>query len=103
MDSLDILCSNPLNLKNKLKSIEHRKIFCGPSKILKNISSLINICLRYFINPTKTLPPFPPSCIINVRSLIPNFDEFFTIKQLKKIKYKYCLATHVEIINLLKS
>ena len=53
------------------------------------------------MNPTKP-SPFP-SYIINVRSLIPNFDEFFTIKQLKKIKYKYRLATHVEIINLLKS
>ena len=56
---------------------------------------------KIFYEPHKTL--LPPSYIINVRSLIPNFDEFFTIKQLKKIKYKYRLATHVEIINLLKS
>ena len=101
MASLDILCFNPFNLKNKIIKIEHKKIFRGPSKILKNISWLINICLKYFMNPTKPSPS--PSYIINVRSLIPNFDEFFTIKQLKKIKYKYRLATHVEIINLLKS
>ena len=30
--SLDILCCNPLNLKNKITKIQHKKIFCGPSK-----------------------------------------------------------------------
>ena len=55
MASLDILCSNPLNLKNKITKIEHKKIFCGPSKILKNISWPINMCLKYFMTPTKTL------------------------------------------------
>ena len=34
--------------------IEHKKIFCGPSKILKNISWPINIHLKYFITPTET-------------------------------------------------
>ena len=33
MANLDILCSNPLNLKNKIARIEQKKIFCGPSKI----------------------------------------------------------------------
>ena len=66
--SLDILCSNSLNLKNKITKIEHKKIFCNPSKILKNISRLINICLKYLMTPTKTLCP-PPSYIINVQSL----------------------------------
>ena len=55
MASLDFLCSNPLNLKNKIMKIEHKKIFCGPSKILKNISWPINMCLKYFMTPTKTL------------------------------------------------
>ena len=55
MVSLDIFCLNPFNLKNKIKKIEHRKIFRGPSKILKNISWPINICLKYFMAPTKTL------------------------------------------------
>ena len=67
MASLDILCFNPFNLKNKIMKIEHKKIFRGPSKILKNISWLINICLKYFMAPTKTLRP--PSYILNVRSL----------------------------------
>ena len=49
------LCSNPLNLKNKITKIEHKKIFCGPSKILKNISWLINIRLKYSMTPRKTL------------------------------------------------
>ena len=36
MASLDILCFNSFNLKNKITKIEHKKIFCGPSNILKN-------------------------------------------------------------------
>ena len=60
MVSLDILCFNPLNLKNKIMKIGHKKIFRGPSKILKNISWPINICLKYFMVPTKYLRP-PPS------------------------------------------
>ena len=54
MASLNILCSNPFNLKTKIRKIEHQKIFCGPSKILKNTSWPINIYLKYFITPTKT-------------------------------------------------
>ena len=61
MASLDILRFNPFNLKNKIMKIEHKKIFRGQSKILKNISCPINICLKYFMAPTKTLPPpLPP-------------------------------------------
>ena len=59
MAILDILRSNPLNLKNKITKIEHKKIFCGPSNILKNISWPFNICLKYFMTPTKTLRPLP--------------------------------------------
>ena len=59
MASLDILCFNPFNLKNKIMKIEHKKIFRGSSKILKNISWPIYIWLKYFIAPTKPLPPLP--------------------------------------------
>ena len=38
MARFDILCSNTLNLKNKNTKIEHKKIFCDPSKTLENIS-----------------------------------------------------------------
>ena len=61
MASLDILCSNPLKLKNKVTKIEHKKIFCGLSEILKNISRPVNICLKYFTTPTKILRSAPPS------------------------------------------
>ena len=57
MASLDILCSNPLNVNNKITKIEHRQAFYGPPKILKNISWPIKICLKYFMIPTKTLFP----------------------------------------------
>ena len=64
MASLDILCINLFNLKNKIMKIEHRKIFCGLSKVLKNISWPINICLKYFMTPTKTLRTPPPTYLI---------------------------------------
>ena len=60
MASLNILCSNRLSLKNKITKIERKKIFFGPSKILKNILWPINIHLKYFMTPTKTLCPTPP-------------------------------------------
>ena len=67
MASLDILCSNLLNFKNKIAKIQHRKIFCGPSKILKNILLPIDICLKYFMTPTETLrspSPSPPTYLM---------------------------------------
>ena len=60
MASLDILCSDPFNLKNKIKKTEHQKIFRGLSKLLKDISSRIDICLKHFMFLTKTLRPPPP-------------------------------------------
>ena len=57
MASLDILCFNHFNLKIKITKIEQKKIFHGLSKILKNISWPINIWLKYFLTPTKTLRP----------------------------------------------
>ena len=59
MVSLDILCSNALNFENKIMEIEHKKMF----RIW-----LINICLKYFMTPSKTLCPPPPQ-ILNVWSL----------------------------------
>ena len=64
MASLDILCFNPFNLKNKIMKIEHKKIFCGSSKILRNISWPINICIKYFTAPTKTLWAPPPTYLM---------------------------------------
>ena len=73
--SLNILCSNPLNLKNKITKIEHKKIFRGLSKTLKNFSWPVNIWLKYFMTPTKTLCP-SPSYILSVRSLISTNQKF---------------------------
>ena len=63
--------------------IEHMKIFFGPSKILKNISWPINICLKYFMNPTKTLqlpPPVPLTYLIygplTIERLVVKQDRF---------------------------
>ena len=54
MASLDILCSNPLNLKNKITKIKQENILWA-IKNLQNISWPINICLNYFMTPTKIL------------------------------------------------
>ena len=57
--NLGIFCFNPFKLKNKIIEIEHKKTFCGPSKILKNISGPINICLEYFMTLKKPSVPLP--------------------------------------------
>ena len=85
MASLDILCSNPLNLKNKITKIEHKKIFCATSNILTNISWPINNCLRYFMTPAKPCA-FPPSYILNVWSLY-------------NIEYQHFLNIFLDILN----
>ena len=70
MVSLNILCSEPHNFlrefTKKTRKV-HKKIFCGPSKILKNISWPINIYLKYFMPPAKIARL--PSYTLNVRSL----------------------------------
>ena len=75
MASLDVLCSNPLNLKNKITKIECKKIFCGPSKILKNVSWSIKKCLKYFMTPHKNHPTIP-FYILNVPLLKEKSDTF---------------------------
>ena len=64
MASSDILFFNPFNLKNKIMKIEDKKIFRDPSKILKNMSWPINICLKYYMAPAKTLQPPPPTYLM---------------------------------------
>ena len=68
MASSDILCFNPFNLKSKIMKIEHKKIFRGSSKFLKNVSWSINICLKYFMAPTKTLRP----PVLHTKCTVPN-------------------------------
>ena len=80
MASLDILCFNPFTLKNKIMKIEHKKIFHDPSKILKNISWPINICLNYFMAPTKTL----------------NFAEFLHLKTQLLLRQSSSSGTHLD-------
>ena len=76
MASLDISCFNFFNLENKIMKIEHTKIFRGPSKILKNISWPISICLKYFMAPTNALRP--STYVLNVRSLMKVTLELYT-------------------------
>ena len=105
MASLDILCFNPFNIKNKIMKIEHKKIFRGPLKILKNISWPINICLKYFMTPTKTLRS--PSYILYVRSLIWMFNSIRSYRKiniLHKSSLRLChneyTSNYGELLNI---
>ena len=64
MASLDISCSNPLNVENKITKIEHKKIFWDSSKRLENISWPINMCLKYFTTFLKLFAP-PPTYLMH--------------------------------------
>ena len=54
--------------------IEHKKIFYGPSKILKNISWFIDICLKHFMTPKiprlLNYVPFVPTCLTCLRAYV---------------------------------
>ena len=76
MASLDILCFNTFNLKNKIMKIEHTKIFRGPSQILKNISWPINICIKYLHGPHK-IPLATPPTYLMYGPLWANFIKLF--------------------------
>ena len=79
MDSLEVLCSNPLNLKNKITKIEHKEIFCNLSRIFKNVSWPINIYLKYFVTSTKALLP-PPKYL--------RYYATFKVRKLESFFYK---------------
>ena len=57
---MDIFCSNLLNLLKGKSRKENQKILYGPSKIFKNVSWPINICLKHFMIIVKTLRLLPP-------------------------------------------
>ena len=88
MASLDILCFKPFNLKNKIIKLEHKKIFRGSSKSLKNISWPINICLKCFIAPTKTLqPPLRTYLMYGPEYEIPILFYLCHFKKINKYKW----------------
>ena len=60
MASLDILCFNHFNLKNKIMKIEHKKIFLGLSKISEKYFMAHQYMPKIFHGPNKSpLPPLP--------------------------------------------
>ena len=65
--SLDILCSDLLKLKNKITKIQHKKIFCGQSKIFEKYFMDHKYMPKIFHDPHKNPPT--PSYILNVQSL----------------------------------
>ena len=103
MASLDILCFNTFNLKNKIMKIEHAKIFRGPSQILKNISWPITNFEKYFMahqymHKIFTRPPQKPSghpsYILNVWSLMSKlYQTFQSADNLHKPPYTILFQT----------
>ena len=67
MASLDVLCFNPFSLKNKIMKIE-------------NISWPINICVKYFMTPTKSIRPLaPPTYLMYGPSYCFKFHNFLNL------------------------
>ena len=71
MASLNILCSNLLNLKDEIMKIEYQKTFCGPSKIKKKkkyfmahqyMSKIMTPAKPH--DPLKNPPPLPPTYLM---------------------------------------
>ena len=75
MASLNILCSGNYDF---LKEVTQK----DSSRIFKNISWLINICLKYFMASANTLQP--PSYIFNVWSLT-TMKPMYKIENSKKL------------------
>ena len=61
MASLDILCFNPFNLKNKITKIEHKKIFVAHHNFEEYFMAHQYIP-KIFHGPLKNPPPpYPPT------------------------------------------
>ena len=58
MASLDILCSNPFNLKNKITKIEHKKNISWPIKNFEKYFMAHQYIPKIFHGPHKN-PPAP--------------------------------------------
>ena len=61
MASLDILCFNPFNLKNKIMKIEHKKISPWPIKNFEKYFMTHQYMPKIFHGPHKNSPAPPPT------------------------------------------
>ena len=64
LNSLDILCFNPLNLKNKIIKIERKKIFCVPSKNFEKYFMAHQYMPKIFHGPHKNSPAPSPTYLM---------------------------------------
>ena len=64
MTSLNILCSDPLNLKNKIIKIEHKKNISWPIKNFENYFMAHQYMPKIFHDPDKHLPVPPPTYLM---------------------------------------
>ena len=91
MASLTFSSQTHLNFQMNLLKVkirkEHQQIFCGPSNIFKNISWPIDICLRYFMNPAKTLRP-PPAYLMYGPYVNVNNLDFYESYYCSKVNFR---------------
>ena len=64
MASLDILCFNPFNLKNKIMKIEHKKNISWPIKNFEKYFMAHQYMPKIFHDPHKNLPALPPTYLM---------------------------------------
>ena len=64
MASLDILCSNPLNLKNKI-TYRTKKDILWPIKNIEKYFMVYQYMLKIFHGTYKNPPPLPPTYLMN--------------------------------------
>ena len=64
MPSLDIWCSTSLDLKNKFTKIEHKKIFCCPSKKFEKYFMAHQYVPKIFHDLHKNPPAFAPTYLM---------------------------------------
>ena len=64
MASLDILCSNALNLKNKITKIEHKKNILWSIKKFEKYFMAHQYTPKIFHDPHRNPPVSPPTYLI---------------------------------------
>ena len=84
-------------LKVKIRK-EHQKIFCGPSKIFKNNSWPINICLKYFMTNAKPSSSFSFT-LYGLLDLI-SFINNGCLMSNKNVWFKFLKPSHVTFRSL---
>ena len=76
--------------------IEHKKIFCGQSKILKTIPWPINIYMpNIFHEPHKNPPAPPPTYLMYVSLSLEALEQCYLVKLVSNVLRKISQPRHI--------